>query len=301
MANNEEIQAEVEEDSREADLSSECSTSLSPRADVAFHKVSKHDTLAGLAIKYGVTVFDIKKANGLLSDVAMFGRETLIIPSQQSSKDESSDREALARFVGNLGKKKIEGGWTSNTHLPLAGPSSSTEPLGAQANSGFLSVLHESKPRQEIELREHVGYAGSQSGVEDSLLPERVRRRKRDEGTGEVYGRGQEIPYGPADIGRPPAGPSRSKEFAPLGPSSAPNNGDGYFFGFFKGLSSSSQGESLFEKIKRVANSPALAAPAGGFSIAGSMTRPGSELGSIRQSSFSSVGSGAPKACPKTD
>ncbi|KAK9867163.1 hypothetical protein WJX84_006525 [Apatococcus fuscideae] len=45
------------------------------------HKVSKLDTLAGLAIRYNVTVSDIKRANGLLSDNSMFARDTLIIPS----------------------------------------------------------------------------------------------------------------------------------------------------------------------------------------------------------------------------
>ncbi|KAK9825791.1 hypothetical protein WJX74_008013 [Apatococcus lobatus] len=45
------------------------------------HKVSKLDTLAGLAIRYNVTVSDIKRANGLLSDNSMFARTSLIIPN----------------------------------------------------------------------------------------------------------------------------------------------------------------------------------------------------------------------------
>eukprot|EP00198_Chlamydomonas_reinhardtii_P003173 XP_001692509.1 predicted protein [Chlamydomonas reinhardtii] len=39
------------------------------------------DTLAGLAIKYNVSVGDIKRANGLLSDSAVYGRGTILIPS----------------------------------------------------------------------------------------------------------------------------------------------------------------------------------------------------------------------------
>ena len=31
-------------------------------------QVSKNDNLAGIAVKYGISVSDIKKANGLLSD-----------------------------------------------------------------------------------------------------------------------------------------------------------------------------------------------------------------------------------------
>ncbi|KAL3502243.1 hypothetical protein ACH5RR_036692 [Cinchona calisaya] len=44
------------------------------------HPVSKFDTLAGVAIKYGVEVADIKKMNGLVSDLQMFARKTLQIP-----------------------------------------------------------------------------------------------------------------------------------------------------------------------------------------------------------------------------
>ncbi|XP_038704894.1 uncharacterized protein LOC120000821 isoform X3 [Tripterygium wilfordii] len=44
------------------------------------HKVSKMDTLAGVAIKYGVEVADIKRLNGLATDLQMFALKTLLIP-----------------------------------------------------------------------------------------------------------------------------------------------------------------------------------------------------------------------------
>ncbi|CAL0332625.1 unnamed protein product [Lupinus luteus] len=44
------------------------------------HQVSKFDTLAGVAIKYGVEVADIKRMNGLASDLQMFALKTLRIP-----------------------------------------------------------------------------------------------------------------------------------------------------------------------------------------------------------------------------
>lgn len=44
------------------------------------HTVSKYDTLAGVAIKYGVEVADIKKMNGLTTDLQMFARKSLKIP-----------------------------------------------------------------------------------------------------------------------------------------------------------------------------------------------------------------------------
>jgi len=40
------------------------------------------DTLAGIALKYNVSVADIKRANGLLSDSALYGRSTLKIPTK---------------------------------------------------------------------------------------------------------------------------------------------------------------------------------------------------------------------------
>uniref|UniRef100_A0A7N0U3K0 LysM domain-containing protein n=2 Tax=Kalanchoe fedtschenkoi TaxID=63787 RepID=A0A7N0U3K0_KALFE len=44
------------------------------------HTVSKYDTLAGVAIKYGVEVADIKKLNGLVTDLQMFALPSLRIP-----------------------------------------------------------------------------------------------------------------------------------------------------------------------------------------------------------------------------
>ncbi|XP_039004644.1 lysM and putative peptidoglycan-binding domain-containing protein 3-like [Hibiscus syriacus] len=44
------------------------------------HSVSRFHTLAGVAIKYGVEVADIKKMNGLVTDIQMFALKTLQIP-----------------------------------------------------------------------------------------------------------------------------------------------------------------------------------------------------------------------------
>ncbi|KAM7272008.1 hypothetical protein ACFE04_031222 [Oxalis oulophora] len=44
------------------------------------HHVSKFDTLAGVAIKYGVEVADVRKMNGLLTDRQMFALKSLHIP-----------------------------------------------------------------------------------------------------------------------------------------------------------------------------------------------------------------------------
>ena len=43
-------------------------------------QVSKNDNMAGIAVKYGISISDIKKANGLLSDNRMFAKDMLLIP-----------------------------------------------------------------------------------------------------------------------------------------------------------------------------------------------------------------------------
>ncbi|EEF41465.1 uncharacterized protein LOC8276660 [Ricinus communis] len=50
------------------------------RHDFIEHPVSRMDTLAGVAIKYGVEVADIKKMNGLVTDLQMFALKSLQIP-----------------------------------------------------------------------------------------------------------------------------------------------------------------------------------------------------------------------------
>ncbi|XP_022763935.1 uncharacterized protein LOC111309223 [Durio zibethinus] len=52
-----------------------------PGAGFIEHPVSRFDTLAGVAIKYGVEVADIKKMNGLVTDLQMFALKSLQIPS----------------------------------------------------------------------------------------------------------------------------------------------------------------------------------------------------------------------------
>ncbi|KAF8780357.1 hypothetical protein HU200_001466 [Digitaria exilis] len=44
------------------------------------HRVCRFDTLAGVAIKYGVEVADVKRANGLTTDLQMFAHKTLRVP-----------------------------------------------------------------------------------------------------------------------------------------------------------------------------------------------------------------------------
>lgn len=59
---------------------SSASTSSNGGSGFIEHPVSKLDTLAGVAIKYGVEVADIKKMNGLVTDLQMFALKSLQIP-----------------------------------------------------------------------------------------------------------------------------------------------------------------------------------------------------------------------------
>ncbi|MCL7038346.1 hypothetical protein MKW94_021082 [Papaver nudicaule] len=70
------------------------------------HHVSKFDTLAGVAIKYGVEVADVKRMNGLVTDLQMFALKTLQIPlpgrhppSASLSNGETNSRESMAEQI----------------------------------------------------------------------------------------------------------------------------------------------------------------------------------------------------------
>ena len=49
-------------------------------SDRIIHHVQSTDTLAGLAVRYMCHQSDIKRMNRLMSDVALFGRKTVLIP-----------------------------------------------------------------------------------------------------------------------------------------------------------------------------------------------------------------------------
>jgi LysM repeat protein len=59
----------------------EASTSGTSSGHYIEHIVTRLDTLAGVAIKYGVEVADIKRLNGLSTDLQMFALKTLRIPT----------------------------------------------------------------------------------------------------------------------------------------------------------------------------------------------------------------------------
>ncbi|KAJ4774341.1 Peptidoglycan-binding LysM domain-containing protein [Rhynchospora pubera] len=68
--------------STSSSFSSSSSSSPTNAFDYIRHEVCKLDTLAGIAIKYGVEISDVRRLNGLATDLQMFAHKTLRIPFQ---------------------------------------------------------------------------------------------------------------------------------------------------------------------------------------------------------------------------
>ncbi|XP_061348000.1 uncharacterized protein LOC133293443 [Gastrolobium bilobum] len=85
------------------------------------HQVSKFDTLAGVAIKYGVEVSDIKRMNGLATDLQMFALKTLRIPLP--GRHPPSPTPSLPNGPAKLGDNSNE------RRPPRIGQSAMKEPL----------------------------------------------------------------------------------------------------------------------------------------------------------------------------
>lgn len=65
--------------------------------------MTKTDTIAGLALKYGVTLSDIKRANGLVSEWDFFVKDVLVIPKQQLPIDEHA-KQIFASIMSGYGR-----------------------------------------------------------------------------------------------------------------------------------------------------------------------------------------------------
>ncbi|XP_077231401.1 peptidoglycan-binding LysM domain-containing protein [Tasmannia lanceolata] len=74
------VEGGVRERSNDPTISSSCIVMPEISSNYIEHRVSKMDTLAGVAIKYGVEVADIKRMNGLVTDLQMFAHKSLQIP-----------------------------------------------------------------------------------------------------------------------------------------------------------------------------------------------------------------------------
>jgi len=242
------------------------------------HEVSKLDTLPGLAIKYGVSVSDIKRVNSLMSDSAMFARSTLLIPTKQLPL--GSD---VAAWVGMIvsGYGRHAGLQSASrkhgkNHLGLMGfqPSSSaaltalTDFYGLEAGNGAAQrggtprgASRGEAPAGEVEvelmkLNSTEGFAGSHGGQK---ADDRLRRRGLrgpDSPPGDEAD-GSEAPPPPPRV-CPQALDSVSQTELPAGGGPV-RTGSGS-----SGAPLLARKESFLERLKRAASQPALAGPSRG-------------------------------------
>ncbi|KAE9595353.1 putative LysM domain-containing protein [Lupinus albus] len=186
------------------------SVSSSPSRPLGYieHHVSKFDTLAGIAIKYGVEVLDVKRMNGLVTDHQMFALKTLQIPlpgrhppspclsngssitglgnSGHNSPD-YAHRELLESFQSLTTKsseRKVSPAMSSlRGYYGLKGTSKSSAPMSSRP----LSCPRKSKSLVNVILEEIMEKsdtepsAGARESESDKWNGKLVRRRQKSE------------------------------------------------------------------------------------------------------------------------
>ncbi|KAK4283321.1 hypothetical protein QN277_000282 [Acacia crassicarpa] len=139
------------------------------------HTVSKLDTLAGVAIKYGVEVADIKRMNGLATDLQMFALKTLQIPLPGRHPPSHSPPNGPANSGdSNPGKRCPHSGQSSTQEpfqsfrLKVPRQKTSSAMASLQAYYGIKS----SNPRGRNEETELTVYRSANGdGLRDDWLP----------------------------------------------------------------------------------------------------------------------------------
>lgn len=220
------------------------------------HRVSSLDSLAGLAIKYGVTIIDIQRANGgALTDQTMFARSTVRIPRahlgpgaplpggggatgpmEPSPAQRAAMTPALAALRDHYGtnpKSELgsEGraGGDGDAARRAFGSSSSRKTLSRASSSSGGEIAMTDRPSS--------GRANGSVGPSVADNEERMRALGLG-GSGFQHGRSKPLMS-------PPAKAKASQS----GPASSSGSGSGSVMGFF-------------DKMKRLANTPAMASSA---------------------------------------
>lgn len=141
--------------------------SSSPCGRYVLHRVCRFDTLAGVAIKYGVEVADVKRANGLTTDLQMFAHKTLRVPlhGRHAPSPPSSSPSHAARE------------WTKNAASldPLLKPPRSTV---SPSMSLLLQGCHglTPAPKGDLNLTDECaqGHHRKAGSLSSTLLPRRA-------------------------------------------------------------------------------------------------------------------------------
>ena len=219
------------------------------------HRVSSLDSLAGLAIKYGVAIIDIQRANGgALTDQTMFARGTVRIPRahlgpgpplpggggttgrmEPSPAQRAAMTPALAALRDHYGtnpKSELgsEGraGGDGDAARRAFGSSSSRKTLSRASSSSGGEIAMTDRPSS--------GRANGSAGPSVADNEERMRALGLG-GSGFQHGRSKPLMSPPAKAKASQSGPASS------------SSGSGSVMGFF-------------DKIKRLANTPAMASSA---------------------------------------
>ncbi|KAL6778381.1 hypothetical protein ACKKBG_A17990 [Auxenochlorella protothecoides x Auxenochlorella symbiontica] len=191
------------------------------------HHVTKLDTLAGVAIRYNASVADIKRCNGLLSDSAMYARETLLIPTQRLplGQEYSTWAGMIVTHYGTLGTSPeppsshvaqlhlIRSSQGAAGSMGRAYHSTSTSILGSDDDDDMCHLLMPAsrgvgssrRGPQEVELTERM----DDGGFDADGGEEQLRRRRGGEGnSGEA---GSSLSPAPSDGGEIQGAEERAK------------------------------------------------------------------------------------------
>ena len=218
------------------------------------HRVSSLDSLAGLAIKYGVTIIDIQRANGgALTDQTMFARSTVRIPRahlgpgaplpggggatgpmEPSPAQRAAMTPALAALrdhygtnpKSELGSEGRAGGDGDAARRAFGSSSAARKTLSRASSSSGGEIAMTDRPS-----------SGRDGSVGPSVADNEERMRALGlGGSGFQHGRSRPLMSPPAKAKSSPSGPASS-------------SGSGSVMGFF-------------DKMKRLANTPAMASSA---------------------------------------
>ncbi|XP_054790218.1 uncharacterized protein LOC129295702 [Prosopis cineraria] len=139
------------------------------------HPVSKLDTLAGVAIKYGVEVADIKRMNGLATDLQMFALKTLRIPLPGRHPPSHSPPNGAANSGDYSPEKRRPHSVRSSTQEPFQSlrlKATREKTSSAMANLQAYYGLKSSNPRsQNVETEMVVYRSASGDELRDDWLP----------------------------------------------------------------------------------------------------------------------------------
>jgi hypothetical protein len=107
------------------------------------------DTLMGIALKYGVTVQDLKKENKIWNSDHLFLRETLLIPLTSENEDLLDENDVIIVFDGHSSSSASPS--SSQSHLPNgedAGSAASSSQHNAASASTATKARSQSTPSE---------------------------------------------------------------------------------------------------------------------------------------------------------